>query len=520
MHDRTDKAEQDARLLSSLGQARLLDAEKTFHQVTGTTTILLDDTISEKSTAISSLPLRSEQQSIDTDTDTDTNADDEPPPYVAETPTTSPSYAQAGPSSYNSAGPFASLAKSFKALTSQFVSKPEPFVSALCHAIIHSDVQQVAGFLDQGANVNGRNEDGNTPLHCAIISDNENALRLLLTAGANCKSSGWSGMPPLFQAASTGKLRVAKILLENGADINEQSTFSRQPYFVDVCTSGNLDGIELLLQHGAKTSWQSVSGRPVLVQAVRNDNIKLVHLLLKYGADATICDITGTSVLVLAAAKEDITAAKLLLDHGADPNSQAGWGTSVLGDAISAGRLEVSRLLLERGAGVNESGMYGQPLLICTIKSTKFKSDDKIDLVRRILQNSASTNPGDVTWDKAAICYALEDASSPTAVIELLLKHGADANNCKMSNGETLLLYAMDKGMKEEARLLLQHGANPNGIDSAGRAPLLQAVVSQELDMVRLLRRHGADMDVKATVSVSDIASVMNQPDLLEALRL
>lgn len=475
----------------------------------------MDDTVSEKSSAISNSSHRSEQQWIDTDTE----VDDEPPPYVAETPTTSPS-SEAGPSSRNNASPFASLAKSFKALASQFASKPDPFVSALCHAIIHGDVQQVAGFLEQGANVNGRNEDGNTPLHCAIISDNEDALRLLLAAGANCKGSGWSGMPPLFQAASTGKLRVAKLLLDNGADINEQSTFSRQPYFVDVCGSGNLAGIELLLKNGAKTSWQSVSGRPVLVQAVRGDNTELVDLLLRYGADATVCDISGTSVLVLAAAKEDVTAARLLLDHGADPNSQAGWGTSVLGDAISAGRLEVSRLLLERGAGVNESGVYGQPLLICAIKSTKFKSEDKIDLVRRILQNSASTNPGDVTWDKAAICYALEDPLPLTAVVELLLKHGADSNNYKMSNGETLLLYAMDKGMKEEARLFLEHGANPNGIDSTGRAPLLQAVVSQNLDMVRLLRHHGASMDVKATVSVSDIAKVMNQPELLEALRL
>lgn len=511
----TDRSTQDGQLTSSAGQLSLQNAEKAFNDSAQVTNSLLNSNATNNNDPeFDPLPLRTSEKSQQVVV-IPVEGGDAPPPYVTESPSSSPAGNDAPAGSSGNAGPFALFAKSVKAFASQLVSKPDPLVSALCQAINHGDVQQARGLLAQRPNVNGRNEEGNTPMHYAITSNNEDMLRLLLAAGASSKGSGWTALPALFQAASTGKLGIAKVLLENGADINEKS-ITGQPYFVDVLDGGNISGIEFLLKEGASSTTESPSGRSVLVQAVKKDNLEIVTLLLKYGANISASDITGSSLLAIAAEKKDLSMTKLLLEHGVNPNSTNLYGGSVLADAIWGGRVELAKLLLDRGANGDESFWSGTSLLVKTITSTKVRASDKTDLVRRLLQNGASVNN---PWDgNAAVCKALEVPSAPSTIVELLLQHGTKPNEHRMSSGETLLLYAMDKGKKLEARALLRHGADPNASDEKGRTPLMQALVTQDLEMVKLLRQHRADVNVKATASVADIAKLVNRPDMLEVL--
>src|SRR5690349_11935731 len=92
-------------------------------------------------------------------------ASDVPPPYTSPSPTR----------------PKSSF---FKALTSSLRSKPDPLVSALCHAASRGDEQQILAFISQGINIHGRNEDGNTPLKCAMLQDQAGAAVILISAGA------------------------------------------------------------------------------------------------------------------------------------------------------------------------------------------------------------------------------------------------------------------------------------------------------------------------------------------------
>lgn len=160
----------------------------------------------------------------------------EPPPYENAASSSSPTPTPAPTSSSSSgfAKGMSSLTNSLKAMTASLWPKPDPLATAFCQAALRGDVQQMSGFLAQGANINGRNGESNTPLGCAILANQVDAVQFLLAAGADtAASSGSSKLPPLFLAASAGSGEVVKLLLARGADVNQKS-WTGQPYFVEV----------------------------------------------------------------------------------------------------------------------------------------------------------------------------------------------------------------------------------------------------------------------------------------------
>ncbi|KAH8123640.1 hypothetical protein FP744_10005830 [Trichoderma asperellum] len=434
-----------------------------------------------------------------------------PPPYSAEAERSSSSSSPEPPKvSWGQ-----SLKNSFKALALSFKPKPEPFVSALCQAATIGDIQQIAGFLTQGANINGRNEDNKTALQCAILNDHEDASRLLLASGASISGSGWSDIPPLFLAASVGSLNTAKMLIEKGASIDEKSEWG-ESYFVGVVSSGNMEGIRFLLNQGCSAKTENTSGEGVIVKAVQKKDMKLVELLLEFGASITSTDLSGRSLLAVALDKKDYEMAELLLKMDAKPNDSTMYGNPLLADEISNRRIKTAKLLLDWGADPNTENWYSQPVLLIAIKDSKMSQEEKIDIVRHLFAKGAKGNVFDSSSEGPAIRYAME--TGLPELVSLLLRHGAKTTE-QMSNGDSLLKYAIDHGRRDLVETLLLYGADPdytpakNGIKPV--KPLVQALVKQDLEMIRLLREAGADT---STPEVADVAKALAKAEVYEAL--
>ncbi|KAI5463662.1 ankyrin repeat-containing domain protein [Mariannaea sp. PMI_226] len=454
--------------------------------------------------------------------------DVEPPPYENQSSNLSqpnpsqlsppqPAPPVAGPSTSSSSSGFSrsmsSLTNSFKAMTANLWSKPDPLATAFCQAALRGDVQQMSGFLAQGANINGRNGEGNTPLGCAILANKEDAVQFLLAAGAD-KTFSLNKLPPLFLAASVGSIEVAQLLISQGADVHQKG-WTGQPYFVDVVESGNMRGIKLLLANGASAHTKNLSGRPVIALAVKKNNMELTKMLLQHGADAGSSDINGNSVLVLAASNDNIEMVRLLLSYGANANARVLTGNTLLVDSLNNRRMEIAKMLLDHGADANARDIYANPILVAIIKDSKLPVPEKLSTAKLLLSHGAAANASDGAWGVYAICYAMETGS--TELVKLLLDYGATPDK-KMQGGETLLLYAMDKGKVDQAKALIEHGANTNEADKKGRTPLMQAISRGNVMLIKTLRSHGADVSLGGCVSPADLANVMRNPEIFKAL--
>jgi hypothetical protein len=86
------------------------------------------------------------------------------------------------------------------------------FYALLC------DAERIKKLLEEGADPNIRDGDGNTPLHFAASKGCAEVARLLLRHGADPNAQDKNGETPLHVAAYWGRVDVVRLLLEHGAD--------------------------------------------------------------------------------------------------------------------------------------------------------------------------------------------------------------------------------------------------------------------------------------------------------------
>ena len=67
------------------------------------------------------------------------------------------------------------------------------YTSRLHQLLQSGDSENVKIILQLGADVNGQNEDGNTPLTVAVQNDNLNCVLELISAGANVNATNRNG---------------------------------------------------------------------------------------------------------------------------------------------------------------------------------------------------------------------------------------------------------------------------------------------------------------------------------------
>jgi ankyrin repeat protein len=434
-----------------------------------------------------------------------------PPPFEDLAPTLAEG---STPIDTQQTGFLTSLTKSFKAMTAVLRPKPEPLVVPLCQAAARGNNRQIQGLIGEGANINGRDDDGNTALICSILHHQVNTFQFLLAAGADhrTKDSGTKRKSPFFHAIDVASAEMVDILIARGLDVNHRS-ITGESFFVQVVMDASPEGVMLLLTRGADPNARDITGAPVVVKALAKKRFDVVKVLLDYGADANSKDISGQSLVVMAVNKNQPNMVQLFLERGGSANSTTLTGMSILVEAIRKNDVAVAKMLLAHGADANAKDLMGQEALVIVMR--REQTAEKLDFATMLLAHGAHPNIAD-DWENSPLNLALQQ--NDTTLMRLLLQHGGSPNHTDGS-GETQIVSAMDHGRWNHVQILLEHGASPNDGGKTGRTPLMVAMQKGRSDMAQILLRAGANPNLGSSVSPLEFARLAGDESLSRLLQ-
>jgi ankyrin repeat protein len=411
--------------------------------------------------------------------------------------------------------------------------------TALLWAAYHSNVEIAKALLAAGAMVDAANHYGVTPLLQASRNGDVEVMRALLDAGAEPTRWHPEGETPLMASARTGRVDAVKLLLSKGSFVNAADPFQEETALMWAAAEGQLDVVKALLAAGAdpnlkahvstiterKDADHPSGGFTALMFAARNGHADVVSALIAGGANPKLTNADGATATVIAIVNDRFDLAKTLLDLGADPNDGALFFAVDMHDATTdmrahdGSRLQPNhannltamglvKVLLDVGADVNKPfvGTLHSTTLCCGagINSSPFyraASAADVEVLKLMLAKGAQIewSPTEIKGkDGKPAARGLNGNVGRTAVMAVL-KGGLGAPFAAGPGFNRLTPPPFrEPGSREplEAlKLLLAAGADPNAKAPDGSTPLHQAVLEQQVGMIRTLAAAGGKLD-------------------------
>lgn len=248
----------------------------------------------------------------------------------------------------------------------------------------------------------------------------------------------------IFHIASLigSKATIERLILA-GADINIKDINGMTPFLwaFKVC---NISVIKFLLEkYEYLFKDKDIHEYTTLHVACRYGCTKLVEILLNMGVDVNINTKYNTTPLTIASEFGYIDIINLLLDRGANINNQDYMGTTAINMVAKAGKTDIVNLLISRGADIFIKDMYNANILYYACENpNNFELVDffiKIGIKLKEENNSFRQN----CLHKAAI-------SGNINIIKLILEQDSGININEIDIlGNTALKYAKDFNNQE-----------------------------------------------------------------------
>ena len=375
----------------------------------------------------------------------------------------------------------------------------------------------------------------------AISADGECASPLVLLCGAAAELEGANAPMMLSPSAKLISAMIAAGVDIAALDGEQRGALS---YAVQWC---ELATVETLLQAGAEknlalNTLDSAGLTPLLRALARTDAAEFVRLLIRSGADPNVAGRDGRSAraialgmgntalaeqlvwpdgthpgralvptdLVHAAARNDQQCVLRLLQLGLEIDATDNAGASALTYACAAGNAELIEFLLMHGASPAgarkpaQGGVQGLSPLAGAVRGRHFA------VINRLISLGA---PIDAPMEELS-CLSLAAGLLDLDCVTLLIELGASTTPVPplLPPVHAVLLALLAGGDlalgQKLLQVLIQRGADPDAIDSNGRAPLMMLLCSNMnvmkhaedarlLSLVETLLRLGANAQVR-----------------------
>ena len=405
----------------------------------------------------------------------------------------------------------------------------QPAVPALIDAARQGDVETAADLLAAGTDVDAAGPDGTTALHWAVRRDDRALARRLVAAGARVDAANRYGVTPLALAAANGSATVTALLIEAGADPDAPSPGGDTPLMIAART-GRPDVVRRLLEAGADVhAAESWKGQDALMWAAAEGHADAVLALVAAGADIEARSAGRLTPLLFAVREGRAGAVEALLAAGADIHGAAPDGTTPLALAVVNAHYELAGRLLELGADPDLPDPRGSVLHALAWMRRPGSGRpplptgalDSLDLARALLEAGADPNVR-IDWREIPFEVDLGIVKPPPGI--------SVGRNFLSFVGATPFYLAAKHADVDLMRLLVRHGADPlvptgqrvtplmaaAGVgfwDGESPGPLNGTPERVRLEAVRLAVELGAD--IHATTDFGDTPLVGDGRTLL-----
>ncbi|KAH7420232.1 ankyrin repeat-containing domain protein [Cadophora sp. MPI-SDFR-AT-0126] len=376
---------------------------------------------------------------------------------------------------------------------------------ALVSAIRNKNYKLIEQLLHRGVSPNlGFNMH---PLREAIMSLDEESLRLLLLFGADPNESNRDSITPLFVCVERSFLSGATLLLKYGADPNLVAGPELESPLAIAAMGTMVAFTHLFLSYNGDANHMTASGAPILTSAIKKKTPKkFIDMILAYGAKPNTKTREGHTALFDAISLGRVDIVTSLLENKADPNLPGPkhmlWpavhypkclqvlfshgadhkkAPGIMELAVSINSMESVRIILNAGVSpdTKKDGVY-TPL--CT--SIR---DDRADMLKLLLANNADPNLPASEYP----CFKCV-THDRVHYLPLLVAAGANLNNPK-----GIIEEAVNFNNVEALNWLLEQGVNPNDRSPKGHSALTTAIRENRPELVDLLLMRGADPHVR-----------------------
>lgn len=350
-------------------------------------------------------------------------------------------------------------------------------------AVSAKDYNLVETLLACNADVDAQIKDDNdrqTPLHLAVVMQDEKMIRLLLDAGADLTKVAYNivkvHFPQGYNSWSYGTPPQTAALLESSGVLSlfietrllSQDHLDSLIYFAVENNRGK--HLPMLLEAGARINPPGGKDIPLCIALFRQD-LLLVKQLISYGADVNLRTYNG--YYPVHSAKDYPEGIKYLLESRLDVTVTDDYERTLL-HHFNGELLEdpvIARALLAK-IDINAGDNQGDTPLITAVHDEDYKK------VLFLLNNGAKVNQLS-KYGGSALFFA---ADCDVSFVKLLVERGArlDVQRSKKMGSGSSALYtplheAVHYGYVENALFLIDAGSPLNLQDLEGNTPLHKA---------------------------------------------
>jgi uncharacterized protein len=354
--------------------------------------------------------------------------------------------------------------------------------TALLWAANLNDADLVSRLLKAGANPKVRNQLGSTPLAEAALNANTEMMKALLDAGADPNGPGADGQTPLMIVSRTSNVAAAKLLLDKGANPNSKEAQREQTALMWAAASSQGAMMRELLAHGAEVDARSATD--------------LMTPLVSSEPRAQPRPPGGMTAMLFAVREGCMDCVKALVEHGTKLDLPDPEGVTPLISAVFNAHFDVAKYLIEKGANIDRWDWWGRSPLYLAVDYNTLPHGGRPDQ-----PSLDETQPIDI------IRILLEKGANPNLQLKLLQPYratGADrgVDRMLMIPGVTPLLRAAKVQDVEAIKLLLEHGANVDLPNSDGMRPTVAASGMGSVDADTRGNYYAPDIQDRAIASL------------------